>query len=437
MWHPSCCLGDYKSGNVDDHLLDVENKLKKLLCDKCKTKDELIIKLQALQLSIPLALDKSQYAKIGVILELTQEVQKTFDLTHGEDADIYKQSSKCLPPRSHTVSDKSYQFNKPRETGEPSACRKTNITSDKIVSLLRTKELLSTTKDEILYPGHQPVNDKFISSRNETDLTADELTKDGITKEDETKTTSLVIQSNETVEYKTLQHSKTSISLLRNQELLNSRETVINENKECGSFKTYRDETRGRELGPENDSKCLSSYEDLLKHGNDVISNVVSLRKDIQEYDIDVVFLHPDRPEYDRMAEKVLEHLMKLAPDLKGDLSSDVFIPGESFFQLEHLFKRHYIFVLITPYYSLQESNVLRHQVEIVLNMSLRDHDKKGRVIPVLMEKNIDLPSEFASIKPFKFYLAFSEEQKDKKQHVSRISELFLTKLYNAHSCIT
>lgn len=150
-----------------------------------------------------------------------------------------------------------------------------------------------------------------------------------------------------------------------------------------------------------------------------------------------MVFLHPDKPEYDRMAEKVLEHLMKFAPDLKGELPSDALIPGESCFQLGHLFERHYIFVLITPHYSLQESDFLRHQVQIVLKMSLRDHDKKGRVIPVLMEKNIDLPIEFASIKPFKFYLAFAEEQIDKKQHVSRISELFLTKLYNAHPCIT
>lgn len=149
----------------------------------------------------------------------------------------------------------------------------------------------------------------------------------------------------------------------------------------------------------------------------------------------DVVIVHPDSSEDVELANKILEHLMTIVPGLKGDLHNDVFLPGERIFQVDRLFKSHYIFILITPFYSLPESSKLHYQVDMMLRDSLEHLEKKGRIIPVLVEKNIDLPIEFASIKPLKFYLKYAGEQIDKSQYFSRINKLFGTKLNRENSC--
>ncbi|CAG2211523.1 unnamed protein product [Mytilus edulis] len=319
-------------------------------------------------------------------------------------ADIYKQSSKCLPPRSHTVSDISYKFDKPREKGEPSASLYAKATSEKVVKLTRTKELL---KDESCFPGQHNVNSKLKSSCNETTRTI----KDDTTQEDKTKNLLLAKLSSETNQDKRLLHKSTS---------------------ECESYETTSDEKNEIKIPSE---EYRSVYE---AHGiPEPVVHTTDKQKEktmsvICEPVNDVVILHPDKSEDVELAKKILEHLMTIFPGLKGELHDDVFLPGKRILQVDHLFESHYIFILITPFYSLPESSKLHHQVEMML---LDSRIKKGRIIPVLVEKNIDLPKEFASIKPLKFYLKYAGKQIDKSQYFSRINKLFGTKLNRENSC--
>ncbi|CAC5413084.1 unnamed protein product [Mytilus coruscus] len=380
--------------------------------EKYKNKDELKKELHLLQLCVPVAqLDKCRFSKISRILELKQEVQKTFDLTLFEDAEIYKQSSKCLPPRSHTVSDNRFLFDKSQakneEKGEPSAClnTKAKATSEEVVKLSRTKEL---KKDETLFRGQHNVNDQLVSSCNETARTI----KDDTTQEDKTKNSSLVKKASETNQDKSSHHSITS---------------------KCELFETSSDEKHGNKIPSEEYRSVYDVFGIPVVYTSDVqIEKKLSV---ICEPVNDVVILHPDKSEDVELAKKILEHLMTIVPGLKGELQNDVFLPGQRIFQVDHLFESLYIFILITPFYSLPESAKLHHQVDMMLHDSLNYVGKKGRIIPVLVEKNIDLPKEFASIKPLKFYLTYAEEQIDKSPYFSKINKLFRTKLNRANSC--
>ncbi|VDI34016.1 Hypothetical predicted protein [Mytilus galloprovincialis] len=293
------------------------------------------------------------------------------------------------------------------EKGETSASLYAKATSEKVVKLSRTKELL---KDESCFRGQHNVNSKLISSCNETARTI----KDDTTQEDRTKNLSSVKKSSKTNQDKRLLHNNTSV---------------------CESYETTTDERNENKIPSEEYRSVYEAHgipEPVVHTTDKQNEKTISV---ICEPVNDVVILHPDRSEDVELANKILKHLMTIVPGLKGDLHNDVFLPGKRIFQVDHLFKSHYIFILITPFYSLPESSKLHYQVDMMLRDSLEHLEKKGRIIPVLVEKNIELPIEFASIKPLKFYLTYDGEQIDKSQYFSRIKKLFGTKLNRENSC--